>query len=177
MEDFSDVGQYLRLPLRQIKMIEKAEQSNFIIIEAIAEKLKQNKRNFLPIIVEEVEEYQYKAFLNSHIIEAAQKANLDFVWCILADSERRKQIEVEAKKCFEVNMLNASEKTIARMLEYIKKNHRDWRIQPEKVAKLIVENRSEQWKKCYPPFKPLTKLKCGIGDKKLEILQHYFCLK
>ena len=176
MQEFSDIGKYLRLPLHQVKLQERTEKANFVVIEAIAEKLKQNQRNFLPIIVEEVDEDEYKVLLNGHVFEAAQKAKLHFVWCILADEQRRKQIEIESKQRFEVNMLTASEETISGMLTYIKKNHSAWRIKPQKVAKAIVENRSEQWKK-RKPFKPLTELKCGIGNKKLETLKNYFCLK
>lgn len=175
MEEFSDVGKYLRLPLHQIKLQGQTDKSNSIVIEAIAEKLKQNQRNFLPIIVEEVDEDEYKVLLNGYVLEAAEKAKLDFVWCILADEQRRKQIEIESKQRFEVNMLTASEETISGMLEYVKKNHR-WRIQPEKVAKVIVANRNEKWKK-RKPFIPLTELKCGIGKTKLGTLKNYFCLK
>ena len=175
MEEFSDIGKYLRLPRHQIKLQEQTHKSNSIVIEAIAEKLKQNQRNFLPIIVEEFDEDEYKVLLNGHVLEAAEKAKLDFVWCILADEERREQIEIESKQRFEVNMLTASEQTISGMLEYIQKNHR-WRIEPEKVAKVIVANRNEKWKKL-KPFTPLTKLKCGIGKTKLGTLTNYFCLK
>ena len=176
MEEFSDIGKYLRLPLYQIKLQERTEKSNSIVIEAIAEKLQQNQRNFLPIIVEEIDEDEYKVLLNGHVLEAAEKAKLNFVWCILADEQRRKQIEIESKQRFEVNMLTASEERITGMLTYIKTNHSGWRIEPQTVAKIIVEHRNEEWKK-RKPFIALTKLKCGIGDKKLETLKNYFCLK
>ncbi|KST69684.1 hypothetical protein [Mastigocoleus testarum] len=175
MEEFSDVGKYLRLPLHQIKVQESMDTSDVILIESIAEKLKQNQRNFLPIIVEEVDENEYKVLLNSHIFEAATTAKLDFVWCILADEQRRKQIEIESQQRFEVNMLTASEETISRMLQYIKKSHSGWRIEPEKVAKVIVANRNEKWKE-RKPFIPLTKLNCGIGKTKLGTLNKYFCI-
>ena len=176
MEEFSDIGKYLRLPLNQIKLQERTDTFNSVVVEAIAEKLQQNQRNFLPIIVEEVDEDEYKVLLNGHVLEAAEKAKLDFVWCILADEQRRKQIEIESKQRFEVNMLTSSEETISGMLTYIKKNHSGWRIEPQKVAKIIVEHRSEQWKK-RKPFQPLTELKCGIGRTKLKTLKNYFCLK
>ena len=175
MEEFSDIGKYLRLPRKQIKSQESNNQSHLVVIEAIAEKLAKNQRNFLPIIVEEENEDEYYVLLNEHILEAAEKANLDFVWCILADEERRKQIQIESKQRFEINILTAQEETIARMLEYIKSNHLGWgKIDPKKAAQAIVKNRSEQWKK-RNSFKPITRLKCGIGDKKLPTLKNYFC--
>ena len=175
MEEFSDVGKYLRLPLNQIKQQEQIDHSDSIIIEVIAEKLKQNKRNVLPIIVEEVDEDEYEVLLNGHVLEAATIAKLDFVWCILADEQRRKQIEIESQQRFEVNILTASEETISGMLKYIKKNHSGWRIQAEEVAKVIIANRNEKWKE-RKPFIPLTELKCGIGKKKVETLKQYFCI-
>ena len=178
MEEFSDIGKYLRLPRKQIKYQELNNKSHPAVIEAIAEKIKKNQRNFLPIIVEEKNEDEYYVLLNEHILEAAEKANLDFVWCILADEERRKQIQIEAKQRFEINILTAKEETIAGMLEYIKNTHSGWNknFDPKKAAKAIVKNRSEQWKKC-KPFKPITRLKCGIGDTKLPTLKNYFCYK
>ena len=78
MEEFSDIGKYLRLPRKQIKSQESNNQSHLVVIEAIAEKLAKNQRNFLPIIVEEENEDEYYVLLNEHILEAAEKANLDF---------------------------------------------------------------------------------------------------
>ena len=173
MEVFSDIGKYLRIPRKQIKLRDGELQSHPAVLEAIAEKLKVNGRNFLPIIVEQVDEDEYEVLLNYHILEASQKANLDFVWCILADENRRKQIEVESKQRFEVNLLTASEKTIAGMLEYIKSVHPGFsQVDPAEAAKKIVKNRSDTWKS----FRPITKLRCKIGSKKLETLSNYFCL-
>ncbi|MFB2882383.1 hypothetical protein [Floridanema aerugineum] len=173
MEEFSDIGSYIRIPCQQIKLRENEQKSHPALVEAIAEKLKANGRNYLPLIVEEVDEDEYEVLLNADVLEAAQKAKLDFVWCILADEQRRKQIEVEAKQRFEVNILTASEKTIAEMLDYIKSVNPSFRqIDPEQAAKAIVENRSETWKS----FRPLTKLRCQIGEKKLKTLETYFCL-
>ena len=61
------------------------------------------------------------------------------------------------------------------MLEYIKSNHLGWgKIDPKKAAQAIVKNRSDRWKEG-KPFKPITRLRCGIGDKKLSTLKNYFC--
>ncbi|MGL4882339.1 MAG: hypothetical protein ACRC8K_14950 [Waterburya sp.] len=172
MENFSDIGKYLRIPCKKIT---NKNQSQFhsVIIDAIAEKLKTNQRNFLPLIVKEIDEEKYEVLLNDHVLEAANKAQLDFVWCIMADEQRGKQIEVESRQRFEINLLTASEKTIAEMFDYIKSiDSKFSQINPQEVARIIVENRSNQWKS----FKPLTKLRCKIGRQKLDILGNFFCL-
>lgn len=173
MEVFSDIGKYLRIPRKQIHLREQEKESTpAVLIEAIAEKLKVNERNYLPIIIEEVDEDEYEVLLNGHVLEAAEKANLDFVWCILADEKRRKQIEIESKQRFEVDLLTASETIIADMIQYIKKNYNWTRVNPEKAAKIIVEKRSNRWKE----VKAVKKTGCGIGKQKIEILEKYFCV-
>lgn len=171
MEVFSDIGKYLRIPRKQIHLREK-ESTPAVLIEAIAEKLKVNERNYLPIIIEEVDEDEYEVLLNGHVLEAAEKANLDFVWCILADEKRRKQIEIESKQRFEVDLLTASETMISEMIQYIKKNYNWTQVNPENAAKIIVEKRSNRWKE----VKEVTKTGCYIGKQKLEILEKYFCV-
>jgi len=173
MENFSDIGKYLRIPCKKITNKNKSEFHS-AVVNAIAEKLRTNQRNFLPIIVKEIDEEEYEVLLNAHILEAAKKAKLDFVWCIMADEERGKQIEIESKQRFEINLLNASEETIAEMFDYIKSVHTGFsQVNPKEVAKEIVKNRSNKWKS----FHPITKLRCKIGRKKLDILDKFFCLQ
>ena len=174
MEEFSDIGSYTRVPRKLIHMRSGQEKSHPTVIQAIAEKLKVNGRNFLPLIIEQVDEEEYEVLFNAHILEAAQEANLNFVWCILADEERRGQIEVEAKQKFEVNLLTASEETIAGMFSYIKTMQPGFsQVNPEQVAKAVVNNRNSSWKS----LSPLTKLRCKVGQKKLKVLENYFCVK
>ena len=173
MEDFSSIGAYLRLPRKQIKLKRNEVKTHIAVVNAIAERLKSNERNFLPLIVEQIDEDEYEVLFNSHVLEAAQKAELDFVWCILADEARRKQIEVEAKQRFEVKIITASEKTIAEMLDYIKSVDPSFRqIDVAQAAKAIVQSRKPDWKS----FRPITKLRCKIGERKLVALKNYFSI-
>ena len=174
MEDFSSIGAYLRLPRKQIRLRKNEAKTHIAVVSAIAERLKSNKRNFLPLIVEQIDEDEYEVLFNSHVLEAAQKAELDFVWCILADEARRKQIEVEAKQRFEIKILTASERTIVEMLDYVKSVNPNFRqVDVTQAAKAIVQNRKPNWKS----FRPITKLRCKIGEKKLVTLKSYFSLE
>lgn len=173
MENFSDIGKYLRISCKKITNKNKFE-FHPAVINAIAEKLKTNQRNFLPIIVEEIDDEEYQVLLNAHILAAAKKAELDFVWCIMADAQRGKQIEVESEQRFEINLLTAAEKTLCEMFDYIKSINPNFsQINPQEVARKIVEARSDKWKS----FHPITKLRCKIGRKKLDILDKFFCLQ
>jgi hypothetical protein len=173
MENFSDIGKYLRIPCHQITIPEGQEKSHPVAIAAIAEILKSKGSNFLPLMVEEVDEEQYEVIYNAHLLEAAQQAKLDFVWCIIADAEARQQIEVETKQRLQIGLLKASEATIAGMLEYIQTVDPSFRrINAAKAAKAIVKNRQPNWIN----FQPLTKLRCQIGAKKLDVLRNYFYL-
>ena len=173
MENFSDVGKYLRIPCHQITIPEEQEKSHPVAIAAIAEMLKTKGSNFLPVMVEEVDEEEYEAIYNVHLLEAAQQAKLDFVWCIIADAEARQQIQVETQQRLQIGLLTAEEETIAGMLEYIQTVEPSFRrVDPAKAARAIVQNRQPNWIN----FKPLTKLRCGIGAKKLEVLRRYFYL-
>lgn len=173
MENFSDIGKYLRIPCKKITNKNESEFHS-AVINAIAEKLTINQRNFLPIIVMEIDEEKYEVLLNGHILEAAKKAKLDFVWCIMADKQRGKQIEVESEQRFEINLLTAAEKTLCEMFDYIKSINPNFsQIDPQEVARKIVEARSDKWQSFYP----ITKLRCKIGRKKLELLDKFFCLQ
>jgi hypothetical protein len=171
MQEFSDIGSYTRVPCKLIKLRDDEEKSHPAVIEAIAETLKKSGRNYLPLIIEEIDEDEYEVLFNAHVLEAARRAEFDFVWCILADDERRKQIEIEAKQRFDIDILVASEDAISGMLSYVKEINPGFKqVDPPQAAKAIVENRRNSWKS----LNPITELRCKIGKKKLPILSRYF---
>jgi len=169
MENFSDIGKYLRIPRHEIKLDTlTAKDTNPFIIEAIAEKLRTYGRNILPVIVEETGEDSYKILLNADVFKAAGKAELDYVWCILADEERKKQVEVESKQKLEINLLTASEPMIAGTLDYINGLY-GWKVDTKKASQVIIQKRNK-----IKTVKSLSSLSCGYGDAKISNLQKYF---
>ncbi|AFY74289.1 hypothetical protein Syn7502_02284 [Synechococcus sp. PCC 7502] len=172
MENFSDLGKYLRIPRHEIRY--EGTNTDKVIISAIADKLSQSGRNILPVIVEQETDDSYKVLLNGDILAGAIEAKLDYVWCILADEERKKQIDIESKQKFEIDLLTASEDLIFEMIQYIIKLHDFKRIDAKKAAKLIVEKRSN-WSKSND-LKVFTKLSSGIGEAKIPTFEKYFVI-
>lgn len=159
------LGQIQRIPCKFIKGKTDAKP---IVIHEIAQKLQATKKNVLPVIIRVLGEDKYQAILHTQVLEAARKAKLDFVWCIVIDEAMEAQIQVETGHVVRVNILTAKEQEMIEVLELIKAQNPGFRIDPKKVARAIVEYRQTQ-----TPINLnfLTRLKCGIGKAKLPLLK------
>ncbi len=165
------LGEVQRIPC---KFIELKAKSNPLLVKSLARTLGGTKRNVLPVIVKPIAEDHYEAVFNQLILEAAQHAKLDFIWCIPVDDELQAQVADESGQVFQINALTATEKELIEALTYIKNLDATLkRVDPGNVAKVIVASRSPAWK----DLKPLTKLKCGIGVKTVKALGRYFVLQ
>lgn len=129
-------------------------------------------RNFLPVIVKLLGEDSYEAIYNVQILEAARKAEVDFVWCIVVDDEILEQIKVESGEIIRIPVLTSSEQDIIEVFDYIKEQKSGMRtLNSPKAAKAIVEKRSNAIIKS---LNFLTKERCGIGKATLEKIKPYF---
>lgn len=95
-EDFSTevpLGQVLRLPCKFIE-----GKSNFTSkqVDNIAQFLKKSGKNLFPVVVKTKGDDTYEATLNIQILEAAKKAGIRYVWCIVVDDEMLTQVQAEA---------------------------------------------------------------------------------
>jgi len=164
------LGELQRIPCQ---FIESKTKSNTLLVKSLARTLGGPKKNILPVIVKPIAEDQYEAVFNNLILEAAQYAKLDFVWCIPVDDELQAQVDDESGQVFQINALTATEQELVEALKYLKTSDAELKkIDPDKVAKVIVAARTPDWKS----LQPLTKLKCGIGAKKVPILGKYLVL-
>lgn len=162
------LGQVLRLPC---KFIKGESDASAIVIQAIAQELKQASRNVLPAIVRQTTQDKYEVILNAQIVEASRQAKLDFVWCIVVNDSMEAQLQVEIGKVVKVNLNTASEKDIDSFFEFIRTKESSFsKVQPKSVAKAIVDYRQKTRLK---DLNVLTKLKCGIGKTKLPLLLPY----
>ena len=164
------LGQILRIPC---KFIEGKSEAPAIQVMAIAEQLKATSKNIVPVVIRLLGEDEYEAILNTQILDAARKAKLDFVWCIVVDKAMEAQALTEAGQEFrvQVNITTATEQEITDILEYIKSRNPDFKkVDPWTVAQSIVRYR--QTKKLQS-LKFLTTLKCGVGKAKLTALRKY----
>ncbi len=165
------LGELQRIPCQ---FVESKAESNQLLVKSLAQTLSETKRNVLPVIVKPIAEDRYEAVFNHLILEAAQYAKLDFIWCIPVDDALQAQVADESGQVFQINALTSTEDELIEALKYIKSSDAALKtIDTAKVAKVIVAARSPAWR----DLKPLTKLKCGIGIKKMKALGRYFVFK
>lgn len=166
------LGQTLQIPC---KFIEGISQAHPLLIKRLTAQMKKTGKNILPVIVQLLEEDSYEAIQNTQILEAARRANLDFVWCIVVDEEMLKQVLVELGELIRVPVLQASEAEIVEVLDYIKtKKIGPSIIQSQKAAKAIIAQREKGQIK---NLQFLSKEKCGIGKVTLAKIAKFFPLE
>jgi hypothetical protein len=165
-----ELGDILRIPSEFVETKSKAKL-NATLVKSLANKLKVSNKNILPIIVKQTSEDEYEAIHNTLILEAAKQAGLEFVWCIAVNDKMETQILAETGELFQVSLLDSSEKEIIEGLTFARDTETALKkLDPAKVAKVIVSARTPSWK----DLKPLSKLKCGVGAKTAPVLFKYF---
>ncbi len=165
-----ELGEILRIPIEFVENKSKVKL-NTTLVKSLANKLKASNKNILPIIVKQKSEDEYEAIYNTLILEAAKQAGLEFVWCIAVDEKMESQILAETGELFQVSLLDSSEKEIIEALNFARDTETALKkLEPAKVAKVIVSARTPSWK----DLKPLSKLKCGVGAKAVPVLSKYF---
>ncbi|MCU0536829.1 MAG: hypothetical protein MUD14_23320 [Hydrococcus sp. Prado102] len=178
MGEFDNIGKLMLLPLEDIQLADESFTSSEFITNAAAESVKATNRNWIPLIVQEVAEYQYQVVSNFFIYEVVKKAQLERVWCIVIDPkpehiEQVKLLTGETKP--RINLNTASRESILTALEYLieKYNSILKGVNAATATQKILEANRESW----TSFNELTKLKCGITQgKKLEALKEVFFL-
>ncbi len=179
MSNLSDVGNLMHLYLDEIDPGEGTDTPEFLIT-ATAKKLNQlGSRNWIPVIVEEINEDQYQVIGNSFIYAVAQEAGLEKVWCIIADSsqETTEIVQVLSGETQpKINLSTATRDEIKSALQYLIKKQNS----VLKSVKLLVATDSldEAPRQYWKNFEPITKLKCGITKgKKINALKEIFYLE
>ncbi|MEL6778751.1 MAG: Rho termination factor N-terminal domain-containing protein [Cyanobacteria bacterium J06597_16] len=174
----SDIGNLLCLPFDEIQPGEPTEAHDFLIQEC-ARLLRKSQRNWLPLVVKEVDIDQYEVIGNALVYEAIAEAGLNEAWCILADdsAETAELSSVLAQDTIpSVNLSKATRQQISAALDYLIK-------QPGSPLKGVnvatATNRiDEAPRKYWKTLQPITKLKCAItAGKKLKELNKVFYLE
>ncbi|MBD1866189.1 Rho termination factor N-terminal domain-containing protein [Oculatella sp. FACHB-28] len=178
MSSLSDIGNLMHLYLDEIDPDVGTDAPEFLI-KATAHLLNQNgKRNWIPVIVKEIDEDKYKVVGNSFIYAVAEEAGLDRVWCIIADdSDETTEITkvLAGEEIPKINLSKASRDEIMAALQYLIE-------QPGSLLKTVklplATNRIDEAPRQYwKTFDPITSLKCGITKgKKLDALKQVFYL-
>lgn len=175
MSDFNDIGKLKHLPLLDIKQAEYFSYSEFIITAAATAVLNTGGRNWLPVIVKEVDN-QYEVVSNHFVFAVAQKAKLERVWCIVIEPNEKnvEQAKILAQELVpKVNLSTAPKETIAAALKYLVEEPGSVlsKLDVAKTVDKIIANR-ESWSN----LDVITTLKCGItkGDKLNALSKVFF---
>jgi hypothetical protein len=178
MISFSDVGKLMHLPLADIQSEEIIEAPAFVISAAAEALLNANGRNWIPLIVQQVDKYEYQVTSNAFIYAVAHEAGLERIWCVITDDspETISLTKVLAREQSpKVNLSNATRETIQDALKYLIERPGS---SLSKVDLLVATNVIDAADRRYwKDFSPITKLKCGItAGKKLDALAELFYL-
>ena len=114
-------------------------------------------KNWVPVIVKEVGEYQYQVIGNSFIFAVAEAAGLEKVWCIIADeieeTEKTSKI-LSGEKTPQINLFTSTRDEIKAALQYLIEKP-DSKLKGVKL--LVATNRIDEAPRQYwQNFKPIT---------------------
>lgn len=178
MSDFSNVGGLKHLYLDDIDLNNKVNESEFLINSAAKVLVKNGGRNWVPVIVKEIDQDRYEVVSNGFIYSVAEAAGLEKIWSIVIEPtpEAEETSQVLAKEIVpKINLTQASRDEIKATLQYLINQPGS----PLKTIDLLVAtSKLEQADRQYwKNFDPITKLKCGITKgKKLDVLKTAFYL-
>ncbi|VXD15672.1 conserved hypothetical protein [Planktothrix serta PCC 8927] len=181
MSDFDNIGKLMHLPLIDIEPGQEITGQEFLVLGAAEAILQANGRNWVPVIVQEIADYQYQTVSNHFVYAAAKKAQLERVWCIVIDPkpsniEQAKILTREANPVVNVNLCTASRDKILAALGYLQSESTSplKKVDLIKVTDFILESNRETW----ADLNELIKLKCGITKgNKLDCLKKVFYCK
>ena len=181
MSDFDNIGKLMHLPLIGIKPGQEITEPEFLVSSAAEAILQANGRNWVPVIVQEIADYQYQAVSNHFVYAAAKKAQLERVWCIVIDPKPSniEQANILTRETNPlVNLCTDSRDTILAALRYLQSEPgsplKTKTVDLIKVTDRILESDRETW----ADFNKLTKLKCGITkENQLDCLKQVFYCK
>jgi hypothetical protein len=178
MSEFSDLGRLVNLPLESITPADGFSAPSFLVAAAADQLRATGGHNWVPLLVAEAGDYQYKAIGNHFVYAVAREAGLERLWCIVVDPdpEQVKQAQILTREIVpKVNLTEAPRETILAALRYLAEQPGT----PLKgvditIAAARIAEADRSW---WQDLTPITKLGCKITrGKKLEALKEVFFL-
>ena len=173
----SDVGNLMCLPFDEIEPGDPTDAHEYLI-QAAANLLGSEGRNWIPLIVQEIGLEQYRVVGNAFVYAVAAAADLKEVWCIIADNSPDTVTSTKAlsrEMIPQTNLSIASRDEIAAALDYLIRQPNS----PLKGVNLAtaVARMDAAPRQYWETLQPITKLGCRItAGKKLKALERIFCL-
>ena len=148
------------------------------LIQSAANLLGPEGRNWAPLIVQEIEQNQYRVIGNSFVYAVAAEAGLKEVWCIIADDSPETLASTQAltgERVPKTNLSTASRDEIAAALAYLI-NHPNSLLKGVNLATAVARI-DEAPRQYWESLQPIGKLRCRITvGKKLKALEQVFYL-
>jgi hypothetical protein len=122
MITMNDVGKLMHLPMADIKPGQTVPVSKYMLQAAATALQNANGRNWVPLIVKQVDQYTYEVVSHGLVYAVAQAAKLDRVWCVVTDPspETLELTHILAGEALpKVNLTTASQDIIQAALEYL----------------------------------------------------------
>ena len=172
-----EVGSLIHLYLEEIAISEPSDVSDFIINGAAQAIRDAGERNWIPVIVKQLDVEEYEAIANIHILAAADLAGLKKVWCVIADDSERtqKSAQILAQELTpQINLATATKEEIKAALIYLKGLPKSplSGIQIDDATRKISNAPRQYWKE---NLIDVTKLKCRITrGRKLDTFKTVF---
>ncbi|MBE9137966.1 Rho termination factor N-terminal domain-containing protein [Nodosilinea sp. LEGE 07088] len=173
----SDVGNLMCLPFDEIQPGQPTKAHEYLI-QSAANQLGLEGRNWIPLVVKEIGPDQYQVIGNSFVYAVAVEAELEEVWCIIADDTPETVAITQAlaqETQPKTNLSTASREEISVAVDYLL-------AQPSTPLKgvnsaSLVTRLDEAPRKYWKNLQPITKLGCRItAGKKLKALEQVFYL-
>jgi len=175
MSNFDNVGKLMYLPLEKIDSEIDFTESEFILEAAVESVIKANGRNWIPLIVQEIDN-GYQLISNPFVYAVMLRANLGKVWAIVIDPDPKNidQAKILSREITpKINLSIASRSSIQAGLKFLQDGGDLKGVDPLKAINRIEEADRTTWK----DFTPITKLSCGITKAKIAPLDKIFYLE
>ncbi|MEA5464522.1 SAP domain-containing protein [Leptothoe sp. PORK10 BA2] len=174
---FSELGNLMCFPFDSITSGELTDAHDYLITST-AKLFIEGGRNWLPLIVVETGPDQYQVIGNDFVYAVAEAAELEEVWCIVADNSPEIKALVQAlcrESIPKTNLSTASRDEIKLALDYlIKQPNTPLKGVNLSIAVTRIEDAPRQY---WSSLQPITSLGCRItAGKKLKALEQVFYL-
>jgi hypothetical protein len=171
------IGNLMHLSMAEISIKEGINVPSFLI-KAAADRLKLSGYNWVPVIVREVEEDKYEVIGNSFVYAVAEEAQLEKIWCIIADTSNETEELAKilsGEKTPKINLSIADTDDIKAALQYLIEKQGS-ELKGVNLLSTTARIYEAADRKYWKNLEPITKLKCGITAAKVKVLNQIFYL-
>lgn len=175
----SNVGNLMYLYMDEINPGKGTDSPEFLIKASAKVLMEAGGRNWVPVIVKEIGENQYKVIGNEDIYAIADEAGLERIWCIIADSNENTVNSTRVltgESLPKINLSIATRDEIKAALQYLIEKPGS-PLQKGVKLNIATSNIDKAPRKFWKTLDPITKLKSGITKgEKLDALKEIFYL-